>query len=127
MNTLNWASLLQENFSNSPKDWSNYNGRCLPKAVVPVISTKETETAYRIEWLVFGLTADELQVSIENPLLTIAARKNTDANLHTETYLEFSESYIPPANTNWAAIVVTIEEGRVEVVMPKYQIVRSTF
>ncbi len=100
-------------------------------ATVPAMDVSETRDAYTIELVVPGLRAEDLEITMENGILSISgtirqAQKEEGRHVHrTERrYGSFKRTITLPATVKADQIAATLESGILRVDVPKAEEVK---
>jgi HSP20 family protein len=93
---------------------------------VPAVNIRETDNSYQIEMAVPGIAKDDLNIKLENDILTIASErkqendKNSDGYMRREfAYHTFSRSFELPEMVNTEKIKATHTDGVLTIELPK--------
>lgn len=96
------------------------------KSFSPSVNTREDEKAYFIEVDLPGVKKDDISVSIEDGNLVVSGEremkeevKKKDYYRMESSYGKFMESFALPENANVDAIDAKVEDGVLNVVIPK--------
>jgi HSP20 family protein len=97
---------------------------------VPTINTREGESAYHIEVDLPGIKKEEIDIQIEENLLTISGERKVREEVNEEEYHKvesrfgkFSRSFTLPKEIDTENIHAESMDGVLEVVIPKLQII----
>eukprot|EP00792_Barthelona_sp_PAP020_P011312 TRINITY_DN520_c0_g1_i1.p1 TRINITY_DN520_c0_g1~~TRINITY_DN520_c0_g1_i1.p1 ORF type:complete len:138 (+),score=34.11 TRINITY_DN520_c0_g1_i1:53-466(+) len=112
---------LEKSFYNYPQD-EGLSG------FVPVVNTREGESAYHIDVDIPGVKKEDISVDINKNILTISGERKTKAEVKEEDYYKvetsfgkFSRSFTVPDNVDVENIEARSEDGVLEVVIPKIE------
>ena len=102
--------------------WNDeYNRR-----TVPATNIIENEKEYRLQFAVPGMKKEEVKISLNNKVLTVAMSKEEKNEENTGKYLrkefghtEFSQSYTLPEDADKQAIEAKVEDGVLNITLPK--------
>ena len=93
---------------------------------VPSANTRESEEAYHIELDLPGIKKEDIEVSIDENILTISGERKTETEIKEEDYYKiessygtFKRSFTLPENADIDNIDAESEDGVLEVVIPK--------
>ena len=93
---------------------------------IPALDFTETPEGYRVQLEVPGVKQEELDVTVEGNVLTIAGKRDVQEERKTETvhhverrYGSFSRSVTLPAGVKSDAITAKYQEGVLELLIPK--------
>jgi len=112
----NWDSVLDRFFDDSPLDL----GRS------PAVDVREGEKEYTMEVELPGLTEKDLEVNVENNLLTLSSKKEEDRKEEKKNYLvrerrsfEFKRSFSLPEDVQRDGINAEFKNGLLTLTLPK--------
>ncbi len=112
------SSLLDDRFFDS--DWM----RRIQD--VPAVNVVETEKEFEIEMAAPGLAKKDLNITVENGVLTISYEKETEAHEDKKNYMRreynftgFSRSFTLPENIKTEKVDAHYENGLLKLVLPK--------
>jgi HSP20 family protein len=98
----------------------------------PKVNTRENEKAYYIEVELAGMKKEEVDVQVDDNILIISGNKTVRNGLSEEDYQKlegsygfFSRSFTLPENIDLRKIVAKSENGVLEVIVPKVEIVEK--
>ncbi len=93
---------------------------------VPVVNTREGESAFHIDVDLPGVKKEDIKVDINNDVLTISGERKTKEEVKEEDYYKvettfgkFSRSFTLPESVDMENIEARSENGVLEVVIPK--------
>jgi len=116
MDLFNWDSILDRFFDDG------FDGG----ARVPAVDVRENEKEYQMEAELPGLTEKDIEVKIENGVLTISSKKEESREENEKGYLRkerkqfsFCRSFSLPENTDADKISATFKNGLLNVTIPK--------
>lgn len=96
------------------------------RTFVPAVDVEERKTDYRLTADLPGLTADDVEVTIENGVLTVSGERKhekveeKDGYRRVErTFGSFRRSFTLPKGVAADAITAHTENGQLEVLIPK--------
>jgi HSP20 family protein len=94
--------------------------------MVPKINLKETDKEYQLEAEMPGIPSSEVQVTVENGVLTIKGEKKAEKEEKTKDYIRVERSYgsyersfALPDNVDEAKISASGKDGVLNVCIPK--------
>jgi len=98
----------------------------------PAVDVRETAEEIRVRVELPGLARDDIQVSIENNVLTVAGEKKAEAtekdegdwHLMERRYGGFERSFTLPPTVNAAAIAAAFHDGILTIALPKVETAR---
>jgi len=112
----NWDSVLDRFFDDSPLDL----GRS------PAVDVREGEKEYTMEVELPGLTEKDIEVNVENNLLTLSSKKEEDRKEEKKNYLvrerrsfEFKRSFSLPEDVQRDGINAEFKNGLLTLTLPK--------
>lgn len=94
----------------------------------PEADVMETESEIEVHLEMPGMKSDEIDIDLENNILTISGEKRQDRtesdekntwHLSERRYGKFSRSFVLPRDVNADGISATFEDGVLRVVIPK--------
>ena len=95
----------------------------------PAVNVEETDKEYRIEVAAPGLEKDDLNVSVDDGVLTIKAEKKAENEENKETYIRrefsftsFSRSFTLPEEIEVEKISAKHKNGVLNVSLPKTEV-----
>lgn len=103
-----------------------FRPRRLTKSFSPAVDIEETKTDYRLTADLPGLTADDVEVSIENGVLTVSGERKNETVDEKEgyrrverTFGSFRRSFTLPKGVSAEAVKAHTENGQLQVLIPK--------
>ncbi len=112
-----WDNALDRFFDD---DEPLFNGR------TPVVDVRESDKEYTMEVELPGLTEKDIEVKVENDLLTLSSKKEEDKKEDRKGYLirerrrfEFSRSFSLPKEVDREKIDAEFKNGLLKLVLPK--------
>ncbi|MBN1835409.1 MAG: Hsp20/alpha crystallin family protein [Spirochaetales bacterium] len=113
---FDWSSMLDNFFEGEPV----WNTRC------PAVDVREDEDGYRMEAEIPGLTDKDIDLKIEDNILTLSSRKDEAGEEKKDGYLirerrsaEFCRTFVLPKDVNRDQIKAEFENGLLVVTLPK--------
>lgn len=95
---------------------------------VPAVNIKETDKAYEIEMAIPGLGKDDINLKLENNILTISSSQNEEKEEKNGNYTKrefsykaFSRSFSVPEEVNSDKIKASHKNGVLQVELPKME------
>lgn len=92
----------------------------------PAVDLREEENHYLLQADMPGMKKDEIEVNVENNVLTIRGERRFEAEVKKETYHrieraygKFTRSFTLPSRVQADAIKATYKDGILEVLIPK--------
>lgn len=111
-----WLPALMNEFWNDEYD----------RRTVPATNIIENEKEYKLQFAVPGMKKEDVKISLNNKILTVAMSKEEKTEENTGKYLrkefghtEFSQSYTLPEDADLKAIEAKVEDGVLNVTLPK--------
>lgn len=93
---------------------------------LPLANIKETDKDYQIDLVTPGFKKDEINIDLENEMLTISAEKKEEKSTENERYTRkeysynsFFRAFTLPENTNPEKLVARYEDGVLKITLPK--------
>ena len=122
-----FSSLFRDDFGD---DFGNFFNRALSRGnqdlFSPAVDVVEKDDAYLIQAEVPGVSPEEIEVTVENDVLTLKGkRERQNVEEHggyrrvERSYGNFSRSFVVPSGTNPDAIDAKVEQGILTVSIPK--------
>ena len=94
----------------------------------PVVDIRETEDALMLTVELPGLTKDDVAITLENNVLTLAGERNFEKEAKGETfhriersYGAFSRAFTLPANVRTEKVEAVFGDGLLKVTLPKVE------
>jgi HSP20 family protein len=124
-----FTSLFRDDFAD--RDWNSlfFGGPLAnraPATFTPAVDVVEQENAYLVRAEIPGIAPTEIEVQVENDVLTLRGeRKQQKEEEHDgyrrveRSYGSFSRSFVLPKGTNVEAIEARAEHGVLSVTIPK--------
>jgi len=98
----------------------------ISNSFVPAVNIKETENAYEIQMALPGYQKEDIQIKVENELLTISSEKVEESKEEGENFTKqefskesFSRSFTLPELVDIEGIEANNEHGILAVTLPK--------
>ena len=96
---------------------------------LPAVNIKENESAFVVEVAVPGLTKEDIQINVENNVLTIASEKQSENDESNDRYTRKEYSYqafkrsfnLPKDRINSEAIAANYRNGELIISLPKIE------
>ena len=111
---------LERSFYNYPSNNESVNG------FVPIVNTREGESAYHIDVDLPGVAKEDIKVDINKDILTISGERKTKDEVKEEDYYKvetsfgkFTRSFTIPENVDIENIEARSDNGVLEVIIPK--------
>jgi HSP20 family protein len=111
---------------NWDKVFDRYLGDFDNSAGWPAVDVREDDDNYLVEVELPGLSEKDVEVKVENSLLTIASRKDESSEEKDEGYIRkerrhysFSRSFSLPDNVDVEKITANFKNGLLDVAVPK--------
>jgi len=108
------------------KSFYNYPSNEGVNAFVPVVNTREGESAFHIDVDLPGVKKEDINVDINKDVLTISGERKTKDEIKEEDYYKvetsfgkFSRSFTLPDNVDSENIEARSDNGVLEVILPK--------
>lgn len=118
-------------FREMEKGFYNYPTNEAVRGFVPVVNTREGESAFHIDVDLPGVNKDDIRVDIDKDVLTISGERKTKDEIKEEDYYKvetsfgkFSRSFTLPENVDKENIEARSNDGVLEVVIPKLEEVK---
>ena len=93
---------------------------------LPPVDLRENEDGYEIQADLPGLTADDVEITVENGVLTLSGKRNQEKREEKDGYQRiersfggFRRSFTLPKGVNTDAIEAKVEHGELTVQIPK--------
>jgi len=100
---------------------------------VPAVNTREGKDAYHIDVDLPGVSKDDVEVSVDKNVLTISGKRENRSEVKKDDYYrvesaygKFSRSFTLPENVDIENIRAASEDGVLEVIIPKLEVVKDT-
>lgn len=110
------------------KSFYNYPTNEGVNGFVPVVNTREGESAYHIDVDLPGVKKEDISVDVDKNVLTIAGERKTKDEVKEEDYYKietsfgkFSRSFTIPESVDIENIEARSEDGVLEVIIPKIE------
>jgi HSP20 family protein len=108
------------------RSFYNYPSNEGVSGFVPVVNTREGESAFHIDVDIPGVKKDDIKVDVEKDILTISGERKTKDEVKEEDYYKvetsfgkFSRSFTLPDNADVENIEARSTDGVLEVIVPK--------
>lgn len=108
------------------RSFYNYPSNEGVSGFVPVVNTREGESAFHIDVDLPGVQKDDIKVDVEKDVLTISGERKTKDEVKEEDYYKvetsfgkFTRSFTLPDNADIENIEAKSLDGVLEVVVPK--------
>ncbi|MDD3506463.1 MAG: Hsp20/alpha crystallin family protein [Sulfurimonas sp.] len=95
----------------------------------PAVNTREGKDAYHVDVDLPGVKKEDIDVSVENNMLTISGKRETKSEIKEDDYYrvessygKFQRSFTLPEKVDAENIRAACEDGVLEVIIPKMQI-----
>jgi len=119
LNTFNGAQTAEE-----PREIMDF---------VPAVNTREASDAYYIEVDLPGVKKEDVDVSVDKNVLTISGKREVSSEIKEDDYYrvesaygKFSRSFTLPENVDVEKIKASNEDGVLEIVIPKQEVIKET-
>ncbi len=100
---------------------------------VPAVNTREASDAYYIEVDLPGVKKEDVDVSVDKNVLTISGKREVSNEIKEDDYYrvesaygKFSRSFTLPENVDVEKIKASNEDGVLEIVIPKQEVIKDT-
>ena len=100
---------------------------------VPAVNTREASDAYYIEIDLPGVKKEDVDVSVDKNVLTISGKRESSQEIKEDNYYrvesaygKFSRSFTLPENVDVEKIKASNENGVLEIVIPKQEVIKET-
>ena len=100
---------------------------------VPAVNTREASDAYYIEVDLPGVKKEDVDVSVDKNVLTISGKREVSNEIKEDDYYrvesaygKFSRSFTLPENVDIEKIKASNEDGVLEIVIPKQEVIKET-
>ena len=100
---------------------------------VPAVNTREASDAYYIEVDLPGVKKEDVDVSVDKNVLTISGKREVSNEIKEDDYYrvesaygKFSRSFTLPENVDVEKIKASNENGVLEIVIPKQEVIKET-
>ncbi len=100
---------------------------------VPAVNTREGKDAYHIDVDLPGVSKEDVDVSVDKNILTISGKRESKNEVKEDDYYrvesaygKFSRSFTLPENVDIENIRAASEDGVLEVIIPKLEVVKDT-
>jgi len=120
--TNNWLpSLIDEMFNND-----YVGGRISTTTHLPAVNIAEKDELFQLEMIIPGFKKDEVQIELDQDVLTIASEVAQESEEHTEQFTRkefikksFKRSFNLPDTVNQESIEAQYEDGILSITLPK--------
>ena len=124
-----FTSLFRDDFAD--RDWNSlfFGGPLVnraPATFTPAVDVVEQENAYLVRAEIPGIAPNEIEVQVENDVLTLRGERKQQKEEERDgyrrverSYGSFSRSFVLPKGTNVEAIEARAEHGVLSVSIPK--------
>ena len=99
----------------------------------PSVNTREGEDAYYIDVDLPGVKKEDVEISVDENLLTIKGKRETKEELEKEDYYRiesaygtFSRSFTLPEKVDVEKIEAKSDNGVLEIVIPKLKVIKES-
>ena len=99
----------------------------------PSVNTREGEDAYYIDVDLPGVKKEDVEISVDENLLTIKGKRETKEELEKEDYYRiesaygtFSRSFTLPEKVDVEKIEAKSDDGVLEIVIPKLKVIKES-
>lgn len=123
MNRTNDFGSLLDNFF-APNLWNNRDA--FSREAVPAVNIAENDNDYRIEVAAPGLKKDDINIDLDENVLTISSEQEDKKEENEEnytrkefSYCSFKRSFVLPDNVNADKIEAHHKDGVLEINIPK--------
>jgi HSP20 family protein len=96
------------------------------RSTVPAVDVREDEDRFFLEAELPGMTEKDVNINVENNMLTISSKKEEERNEEKKGYVlkerksaEFSRSFMLPKNVKAEKIEASMKNGVLNLVIPK--------
>lgn len=100
--------------------------RPLSRTFVPPVDIAETEEGYLLSADVPGMTAEELDITVEDGVLSVSGQRKAEASREANGYQRserafgaFRRTFVLPKGVNADAVTARVESGQLFVRIPK--------
>ena len=100
---------------------------------VPAVNTREASDAYYIEVDLPGVKKEDVDVSVDKNVLTISGKREVSNEIKEDDYYrvesaygKFSRSFTLPENVDVEKIKASNENGVLEIVIPKQEVIKDS-
>ena len=124
-----FTSLFRDDLAD--RDWGSFFGSPLTRqsaSFSPAVDVVEQDNAYLLRAEIPGIAPNEIDVQVENDVLTLRGERKHENEEQREgyrrverSYGSFSRSFVLPQGTNVEAIDARAENGVLTVTIPKVQ------
>jgi len=124
-----FTSLLRDEFAND--DWSPFFSGSLARSArsfTPAVDVIERDDAYLLKAEVPGLSSDQIELQVENDVLTLRGEQKSEQTDERNgyrrierSYGSFVRSFVLPKGTNVDSIEASVDNGILSVKIPKVQ------
>lgn len=99
----------------------------------PAVNTREGKDAYHVDVDLPGVKKEDINISVEDNTLTLSGKRETKKEVKEEDYYrvessygKFQRSFTLPENVDVENIRAASEDGVLEVVIPKLQVIKNS-
>ncbi|OHE05920.1 MAG: heat-shock protein Hsp20 [Sulfurimonas sp. RIFOXYD12_FULL_33_39] len=99
----------------------------------PAVNTREGKDAYHVDVDLPGVKKEDINISVENNTLTVSGKRETKKEVKEEDYYrvessygKFQRSFTLPENIDTENIRAASQDGVLEVVIPKLQVIKNS-
>lgn len=99
----------------------------------PSVNTREGEDAYYIDVDLPGVKKEDVEISVDENLLTIKGKRETKEELKKEDYYRiesaygtFSRSFTLPEKVDVEKIEAKSDDGVLEIIIPKLKVIKES-
>lgn len=99
----------------------------------PAVNTREGKDAYHVDVDLPGVKKEDISIHVENNTLMISGNRETKEEVKQEDYYrvessygKFQRSFTLPENVDVENIRAASEDGVLEVVIPKLQVIKNS-
>lgn len=99
----------------------------------PSVNTREGEDAYYIDVDLPGVKKEDVEISVDENLLTIKGKRETKEEVEKEDYYRiesaygtFSRSFTLPEKVDVEKIEAKSDDGVLEIVIPKLKVIKES-
>ncbi len=99
---------------------------------VPAVNSREDKDAYYVEIDLPGIKKEDISIDVKDNVLTISGERKVKEEMKEESYYKiesrfgkFIRSFTLPKNVDLDKIEANFENGVLEVVIPKHQVIKD--